>query len=211
MSGATSTMASQAWTMPAPPEPRLRAERAALPRVPRSCWTRQNFGCGSSREHAPWALEDYGLSRALVGPSFADIFSTTASRTACCRSALPRSGRNLFRQCEANGLSAAVSTWQPSRSRRRTAQNRSTWDAFRKECLLNGWDDIDPRCAMPTRFRAFEAQRKAAHPIFRLNRPYRPAAHRQPVGQKVRDRICVHCRATASARKSWRRPCACAC
>src|SRR5450830_403468 len=46
---------------------------------------RKNFGCGSSREHAPWALDQYGF-RAVIAPSFADIFLITASRTACCRS-----------------------------------------------------------------------------------------------------------------------------
>jgi 3-isopropylmalate/(R)-2-methylmalate dehydratase small subunit len=50
---------------------------------------RENFGCGSSREHAPWALMDYGF-RAVVAPSYADIFSTTVSRTACCRSCWKR-------------------------------------------------------------------------------------------------------------------------
>ena len=44
---------------------------------------RKNFGCGSSREHAPWALDQFGF-RAIIAPSYADIFSTTASRTVCC-------------------------------------------------------------------------------------------------------------------------------
>ena len=50
---------------------------------------RKNFGCGSSREHAPWALDQFGF-RAVIAPSFADIFLTTASRTACCPSCCPR-------------------------------------------------------------------------------------------------------------------------
>ena len=46
---------------------------------------RENFGCGSSREHAPWALDEYGF-RAIIAPSFADIFYNNSLRTACCRS-----------------------------------------------------------------------------------------------------------------------------
>jgi 3-isopropylmalate dehydratase small subunit len=57
---------------------------------------RRNFGCGSSREHAPWALGDYGF-RAVIAPSYADIFTTTATRTACCRSCSPRTTSTAVR------------------------------------------------------------------------------------------------------------------
>lgn len=129
--------------------------------------TRQNFGCGSSREHAPWALEDYGI-RALVGPSFADIFFNNCFKNGVLPICLPEDQvETLFRQCEANAgyrLRIDLAAQQVQ------APDGTVYpfevDAFRKECLLNGWDDIGLTLRHADKIRAFEAQRKAAHPYF---------------------------------------------
>ena len=170
------------------PEPRLRAERAALQGA-QILLTRQNFGCGSSREHAPWALEDYGI-RALVGPSFADISSTTASRTACCRSAFPRiRSKPCFASAKRTRAIGCVSTWQPSRSRRRMAmKSRSRWTPSARRSAQRLGRYRTSRCAMPTRSRLRSTNAKPRTPIFSPE-------------QAITDRLPVACRGSRSDRK----------
>jgi 3-isopropylmalate/(R)-2-methylmalate dehydratase small subunit len=129
--------------------------------------TRDNFGCGSSREHAPWALEDYGF-RVLIGPSFADIFFNNCFKNGLLPIVLPAAQVDeLFRECEATeGYRLSVDLAAQTVT---TPTGRSIpfeVDAFRKECLLNGWDDIGLTLRHADKIRAFEAQRRAQHPYY---------------------------------------------
>ncbi|MCB1938959.1 MAG: 3-isopropylmalate dehydratase small subunit [Rhodocyclaceae bacterium] len=129
--------------------------------------TRDNFGCGSSREHAPWALDDYGF-RALVGSSFADIFFNNCFKNGVLPICLPAEVIDrLFAAClatEGYRLSidlAAQQVCEPDGT-----AHAFEVDPFRKECLLNGWDDIGLTLRHADEIRAFEAARKAAHPYY---------------------------------------------
>ena len=129
--------------------------------------TRDNFGCGSSREHAPWALEDYGF-RVLIGPSFADIFFNNSFKNGLLPIKLDAAEVDeLFRQCEASvgyrlkvDLAAQTITCPDGRS------IAFDIDPFRKECLLNGWDDIGLTLRHADKIRAFEDRRRAEHPYY---------------------------------------------
>ncbi|MCK2095111.1 3-isopropylmalate dehydratase small subunit [Thauera aromatica] len=129
--------------------------------------TRDNFGCGSSREHAPWALEDYGF-RVLIGPSFADIFFNNSFKNGLLPIKLEAAEVDaLFRQCEANAgyrlkvdLAAQTITSPDGKS------IPFDIDPFRKECLLNGWDDIGLTLRHADKIRAFEERRRAEHPYY---------------------------------------------
>ncbi|MCB1959103.1 MAG: 3-isopropylmalate dehydratase small subunit [Rhodocyclaceae bacterium] len=129
--------------------------------------TRDNFGCGSSREHAPWALDDYGF-RALVGSSFADIFFNNCFKNGVLPICLPAAVIDrLFADClatEGYRLSIDLAA-QQVREPDGTAHDFEV-DPFRKECLLNGWDEIGLTLRHADQIRAFEAARKAAHPYY---------------------------------------------
>ena len=129
--------------------------------------TRDNFGCGSSREHAPWALEDYGF-RVLIGPSFADIFFNNSFKNGLLPIRLDAAEVDeLFRQCEASeGYRLAVDLAAQTVTRPDGKVIHFEVDAFRKECLLNGWDDIGLTLRHEDKIRAFEAQRRAQHPYY---------------------------------------------
>ena len=129
--------------------------------------TRDNFGCGSSREHAPWALEDYGF-RVLIGPSFADIFFNNSFKNGLLPIRLDAAEVDeLFLQCEASeGYRLAVDLAAQTVSRPDGKVIHFEVDAFRKECLLNGWDDIGLTLRHEDKIRAFEAQRRAQHPYY---------------------------------------------
>jgi 3-isopropylmalate/(R)-2-methylmalate dehydratase small subunit len=129
--------------------------------------TRDNFGCGSSREHAPWALEDYGF-RVLIGPSFADIFYNNSFKNGLLPIKLDAAEVDeLFRQCEANeGYRLVVDLGAQSIMRPDGKVIAFDIDAFRKECLLNGWDDIGLTLRHADKIRAFEAKRRADHPYY---------------------------------------------
>ena len=127
--------------------------------------TRDNFGCGSSREHAPWALEDFGL-RVLIGPSFADIFFNNSFKNGLLPIRLDAAEVDeLFLQCEANeGYRLAVDLAAQTVTRPDGKVIHFEVDAFRKECLLNGWDDIGLTLRHEDKIRAFAVQRRAQHP-----------------------------------------------
>ena len=129
---------------------------------------RKNFGCGSSREHAPWALMDYGF-RCVIAPSFADIFFTNSFKNGFLPVVLSES--------EVDGLfhdSAAFPGFQLRIDLDRQVVStldeskvmRFEIDPFRKYCLLNGLDEIGLTLRHADKIRAFEALRKAQHPWY---------------------------------------------
>tara|TARA_R110001583_G_scaffold31978_5_gene109294 strand:+ start:14572 stop:15210 length:639 start_codon:yes stop_codon:yes gene_type:complete len=129
--------------------------------------TRDNFGCGSSREHAPWALEDYGF-RAIIGTSFADIFFNNCFKNGVLPIVLPAAEVDeLFRQCEATeGYQLKVDLAAQTVTRPDGKVIAFDVDAFRKECMLNGWDDIGLTLRHADKIRAFEDARRAKHPYY---------------------------------------------
>lgn len=128
---------------------------------------RDNFGCGSSREHAPWALEDYGF-RAIIAPSFADIFFNNCFKNGLLPIVLPADAVDeLFGQCQANeGYRLKVDLAAQTITRPDGKILVFEVDPFRKECLLNGWDDIGLTLRHADKIRAFEEQRRAQHPYY---------------------------------------------
>ena len=129
--------------------------------------TRDNFGCGSSREHAPWALEDYGF-RVLIGPSFADIFFNNSFKNGLLPIKLDAAEVDeLFRQCEASaGYRLQVDLAAQTITRPDGKVITFDIDPFRKECLLNGWDDIGLTLRHADKIRAFEEKRRTEHPYY---------------------------------------------
>jgi 3-isopropylmalate/(R)-2-methylmalate dehydratase small subunit len=127
---------------------------------------RRNFGCGSSREHAPWALADYGF-RALIAPSFADIFFNTCFKNGLLPIVLPDAAVDrLFADVAAfPGYALTIDLDAQTVT---TADGGSVLrfdvDPFRKRCLLNGWDDIGLTLRHADEIRAFEARHLAEQP-----------------------------------------------
>ncbi len=126
---------------------------------------RANFGCGSSREHAPWALAEYGI-RAIIAPSFADIFFNNSFKNGLLPIVLQDDEVDaLFAQCAAtDGYALAVDLAAQIVTRPDGVQYRFDVDAFRKHCLLNGLDDIGLTLQHADAIRAFEARHRAAQP-----------------------------------------------
>ncbi|UTA49276.1 3-isopropylmalate dehydratase small subunit [Simiduia sp. 21SJ11W-1] len=126
---------------------------------------RKNFGCGSSREHAPWALDDYGF-RAVIAPSFADIFYNNSFKNGLLPIVLPEQAvEALFAQLYAQeGFSLTVDLASQTV---RTPEGREfsfEIDEFRKHCLLEGLDDIGLTLQESDAIAAYEAKRRAAAP-----------------------------------------------
>lgn len=128
---------------------------------------RDNFGCGSSREHAPWALTDYGI-RALIGCSFADIFFNNSFKNGLLPICLDRGVLDqLFRDCEATpGYSLTIDLAQQTITCPDGRDIAFEVDPFRRECLLNGWDDIGLTLRHADEIRAYEQQWRQQHPYF---------------------------------------------
>ena len=127
--------------------------------------TRENFGCGSSREHAPWALEDYGF-RALIGPSFADIFFNNCFKNGVLPIRLPAVDVDeLFAQVLAiPGYKLRVDLDAQTVIRPDGKVLRFDVDSFRKYCLLNGFDDIGLTLRHAEKIKDFEAKRRIEQP-----------------------------------------------
>jgi 3-isopropylmalate/(R)-2-methylmalate dehydratase small subunit len=127
--------------------------------------TRDNFGCGSSREHAPWALEDYGF-RAIVGSTFADIFFSNCFKNGMLPIRLPAPEVDaLFAQVEAQpGYRLRIDLDAQTVTRPDGKAISFAVDAFRKYCLLNGFDDIGLTLRHTEKIRDFEARRRIDQP-----------------------------------------------
>ena len=126
---------------------------------------RSNFGCGSSREHAPWALHDFGF-RAIVGESFADIFFNNCFKNGLLPIVLPKLEMDaLFGLTEHSpGYRLTVDLREQRVVRPDGHAIPFEVDAFRKECLLNGWDDIGLTLRHAEKIREFETRRRAEQP-----------------------------------------------
>jgi 3-isopropylmalate/(R)-2-methylmalate dehydratase small subunit len=131
---------------------------------------RKNFGCGSSREHAPWALLDYGF-RCVIAPSFGDIFYQNSFKNGFLPVVLQETEVDrLFYECAAfPGFRLVVDLdAQTVSTVDRTQVMRFEIDPFRKHCLLNGLDEIGLTLRQADKIRAFEAKRIAQYPwLFR--------------------------------------------
>ena len=126
---------------------------------------RQNFGCGSSREHAPWALQQYGF-RAILAPSFADIFFNNCFKNGLLPIVLPESViARLFDECYAfPGYQLTVDLPRQVVIKPDGAELPFDIEPFRKECLIGGLDEIGLTLQHTDKIRAYEAARIAAKP-----------------------------------------------
>jgi len=126
---------------------------------------RANFGCGSSREHAPWALEDFGF-RAIIAPSFADIFYNNCFKNGLLPLVLEeKEVDELFKSVEAvEGYSVTVDLESQTVSTPEGKTYSFEVDEFRKHCLLNGLDDIGVTLEDADSIHAYEARRRQEAP-----------------------------------------------
>jgi len=126
---------------------------------------RDNFGCGSSREHAPWAIEDYGF-RVLIAPSFADIFFGNSYKNGILSVVLPAEKVDqLFRECQAaEGYQLEVDLQSQTITTPAGEKIAFDVDPHRKHCLMNGLDEIGLTLQHADAIKAFEAKHKAAQP-----------------------------------------------
>jgi 3-isopropylmalate/(R)-2-methylmalate dehydratase small subunit len=126
---------------------------------------RENFGCGSSREHAPWALLQYGF-QAVIAPSFADIFFNNSLKNGLVLIRLDADIIDrLFRETEATeGYRLAVDLEQQTVTTPGGESFKFEIDPFRKHCILNGLDDIGLTLERAGEIKAFEAQHRERQP-----------------------------------------------
>ena len=126
---------------------------------------RKNFGCGSSREHAPWALDQFGF-RALIAPSFADNFFNNCFKNGLLPIVLPEATVDLlFNEVAAfPGYELTIDLERQVIVRPQGEEIPFEVQAFRNYCLLNGFDDIGLTLRQSDKIKAFEAQRLATKP-----------------------------------------------
>ena len=122
----------------------------------------KNFGCGSSREHAPWALTDFGF-RAIIAPDFADIFAGNSAKNGLLLVAL---SEPLVQQLMRNALDFPEYSITVDLERCEVRDKAGfcaafTMDEYRRQCLLNGWDDIALTLQHEDAIRAYEERRQA--------------------------------------------------
>ena len=127
--------------------------------------SRENFGCGSSREHAPWALEEYGF-RTVIAPSYADIFFNNSFKNGMLPVILSEEiVDQLFKECAATeGYQLTIDL--DAQEVRTPSGEAFTFevDPFRKHCLLNGLDDIGLTLQVADDIKAYEEKTKASRP-----------------------------------------------
>jgi 3-isopropylmalate/(R)-2-methylmalate dehydratase small subunit len=127
--------------------------------------TGDNFGCGSSREHAPWALLDFGI-RCVIAPSFADIFYGNCFKNGILPIKLPQEIVDKLLDDAERGANAIISIDLEKQEIKGPDGGTVTFevDAFRKQCLLNGWDDIGLTLRNEDKVTSFEQQQKTQTP-----------------------------------------------
>jgi 3-isopropylmalate/(R)-2-methylmalate dehydratase small subunit len=125
----------------------------------------ENFGCGSSREHAPWALLDFGI-RCVIAPSFADIFYNNCFKNGILPIRLPQADVDKLMDDAERGSNARISIDLEKQEIRGPDGGMITFevDAFRKQCLLNGWDDIGLTLKSDDKIAAYEKLHKMQAP-----------------------------------------------
>ena len=138
-------------------QPRYRGAQVLL--------ARENFGCGSSREHAPWALQDYGF-RVIIAPGFADIFFNNCFKIGLLPIVLDANTVDqMFREVNATeGYRLAVNLEQQAVTLPSGESFAFNIDSFRKHSLLNGLDEIGLTLQHTDKIKAFEAKRRAEQP-----------------------------------------------
>ncbi|MFW2422162.1 MAG: 3-isopropylmalate dehydratase small subunit [Porticoccaceae bacterium] len=125
---------------------------------------RKNFGCGSSREHAPWALEDFGF-RTIIAPSYADIFYNNCFKNGLLPVVLSESEVDQLFAVVAAHEGQQITVDLPTQTvAAGDLQFSFEIDAFRKECLLKGLDEIGLTLQSSAAIKTYEAQRAAQHP-----------------------------------------------
>ena len=124
-----------------------------------------NFGCGSSREHAPWAIKDFGI-RCIIAPSFADIFHSNCFKNGILPIALPQDQVDLLMREAEKGANARIEVDLEAQTV--TTPDGTVLpfevDAFKKHCLLEGLDDIGLTLAKGDAIDAFEARAALERP-----------------------------------------------
>jgi 3-isopropylmalate/(R)-2-methylmalate dehydratase small subunit len=124
-----------------------------------------NFGCGSSREHAPWALLDFGI-RCVIAPDFADIFYNNCFKNGILPIKLPQEQVDQLMEDASKGANATMTVDLEAQEITRPDGEKIHFeiDSFRKHCLLNGLDDIGLTLQKKEKIDRFEAVRKEAQP-----------------------------------------------
>ena len=137
---------------------------------------RANFGCGSSREHAPWALLDYGF-HAILAPSYADIFYNNCFKNGILPVTLSDAQIDeIFRRVATmEGYSLTVDLQTQTVTDGAGLRFEFRVDPFRRECLLNGWDDIGRTLRIADRITAFE---ESHHPAATMYAPLDSGANK---------------------------------
>ena len=127
--------------------------------------TGDNFGCGSSREHAPWALLDFGI-RCVIAPSFADIFYGNCFKNGILPIKLPQEQVDKLMDDASRGANAIISIDLEAQEIRGPDGGMIKFevDEFRRQCLLNGWDDIGLTLRNEDKVTSFEQQQKTQTP-----------------------------------------------
>jgi 3-isopropylmalate/(R)-2-methylmalate dehydratase small subunit len=120
-----------------------------------------NFGCGSSREHAPWAIGDFGI-RCVIAPSFADIFFNNCFKNGILPLVLPQEKVDALMAQAENGANATFTVDLVNQEISAPDGSKTAFevDAFRKHCLINGLDDIGLTLQKDAKIAAFEAGRR---------------------------------------------------